>query len=719
MKMKTLALAVIAKNERHHLDSFAESIHGCFDQVIFVDTGSTDGTRERAVELGFEVHDFEWVHDFAKARENSFSYSKCDYTMWLDLDDLLSDKIAFLKWREGIDSADAWLATYNYAYDKNGNCVCSFARERVFKTDRAMWVYPVHEGIQCKPGFECSMAYAQGWSVNHQRTIEDVMNDRGRNITILEKNKSTLDARMRYYYGKELVDAGKHKEAVLELMTANSDKTLQLHDRLLCIQYAAQAYMALNDLGKVIEVSHMGLMLAPTRAEFLCQLGDAYGAMGRWKESIVWHTAATGCIEEKVPQGQADIIFKHKDCYGMYPRKQIARCFVQMQDWESAKIWAQEAADRYPNDKEAQDLKTEVYKLAEMQVGYKKATEKTDDVVITCLAGLYEWDGEIALTRGVGGSEIAAIKMAEEFVSRGTPCIVFNERKEAKTINGVEYRPLSGLYDYFSKKIPALHVAWRHNHKLTDAKTVVWQHDLFVPGTEDHSKYDKMLVLSPFHKKFVQSIHQIPDEKFMLTKNGIDPKRFDGLDLSQKDPYKLVWSSSPDRGLDICISILDIVRDRYPVTLEIFYGFDNMIKMGKQADVDRYMQLINDRPWITLVGNVAQSELPKYLSKASAWLYATSFDETSCIGALEMILCGVYPIVRKKGALPDTLAQYIDQGMATCIDSDPKKGIGPLLEYADEVCKVIEEKRWQKIVASPENHSWSKVCDQWVEKLLK
>ena len=100
--MATISLCCIAKNEAHNLPVLFKSIEGCFDELILVDTGSTDDTVEKAKELGFKVFYFDWVFDFAKARNYAFSKATSDYVMWIDLDDSLSDANAFRKWRDEI-----------------------------------------------------------------------------------------------------------------------------------------------------------------------------------------------------------------------------------------------------------------------------------------------------------------------------------------------------------------------------------------------------------------------------------------------------------------------------------------------------------------------------------------------------------------------------------------------------------------------------------------
>jgi hypothetical protein len=89
---------------------------------------------------------------------------------------------------------------------------------------------------------------------------------------------------------------------------------------------------------------------------------------------------------------------------------------------------------------------------------------------------------------------------------------------------------------------------------LTEAPTYIWCHDLFAPGIEHHEIYHRVLALSPFHKGFLKHLFAIPDEKIIVSRNGIDTTRWEGP-APVRNPHKVVFTSSPDRGLDRAIQV--------------------------------------------------------------------------------------------------------------------------------------------------------------------
>jgi tetratricopeptide (TPR) repeat protein len=86
---KKVSLTVIARDEQENLPSCLQSVKGLFDEIIVVDTGSKDRTKEIAQEFGARVFDFVWVDDFAAARNASLARATGDYAFWLDADDVV------------------------------------------------------------------------------------------------------------------------------------------------------------------------------------------------------------------------------------------------------------------------------------------------------------------------------------------------------------------------------------------------------------------------------------------------------------------------------------------------------------------------------------------------------------------------------------------------------------------------------------------------------
>lgn len=85
-----LSVCMIVRDEAPVLARCLEGVRRFADEIIIVDTGSVDETREIALSYTSRVYDFPWIDDFAAARNAAYSYAAGDYVMWLDADDVVS-----------------------------------------------------------------------------------------------------------------------------------------------------------------------------------------------------------------------------------------------------------------------------------------------------------------------------------------------------------------------------------------------------------------------------------------------------------------------------------------------------------------------------------------------------------------------------------------------------------------------------------------------------
>lgn len=102
----TLSLCMIVKNEEKHLSACLESVKNYVDEIIIVDTGSTDRTVEIAERFDAKVYFHPWENSFSKARNLSIKYATCDWIIFLDADEEIEKDDAH-KLKESIKDKDA------------------------------------------------------------------------------------------------------------------------------------------------------------------------------------------------------------------------------------------------------------------------------------------------------------------------------------------------------------------------------------------------------------------------------------------------------------------------------------------------------------------------------------------------------------------------------------------------------------------------------------
>ena len=85
----SLSACMIVKNEEKFLAQCLNSIKDAVDEIIIVDTGSTDKTVEIAQSFGAKVYHHPWRNSFSEARNHSLSYATCDWILQIDADEAL------------------------------------------------------------------------------------------------------------------------------------------------------------------------------------------------------------------------------------------------------------------------------------------------------------------------------------------------------------------------------------------------------------------------------------------------------------------------------------------------------------------------------------------------------------------------------------------------------------------------------------------------------
>lgn len=145
-----VSLTMIVKNEEANLGACLQSVADLVDEIIVVDTGSTDRTKAIAQSFGAKVYDFPWVDHFAKARNESLRHATGEWIFWMDADDRLDEPN-----RQKLRTHFAQLPSENIAFVMK--CICvpdSEGREtvvdhvRLFRNhEQHRWSYRIHEQI--------------------------------------------------------------------------------------------------------------------------------------------------------------------------------------------------------------------------------------------------------------------------------------------------------------------------------------------------------------------------------------------------------------------------------------------------------------------------------------------------------------------------------------------------------------------------------------------
>ncbi len=224
-----LSLCMIVRDEQEMLPRCLASVADTVDEIVIVDTGSTDATVEIARSFGARVLFHEWTGSFAQARNVSFDAAEGDWLLCLDADEVLVEEDAPLlrsltgrTWREAF-----YLSETNYTGDLEDGTAVTHNALRVFR-NRPEYRFEgrLHEQIaHCLPGYLPERVEASGVRIEHYGYLGAVRDSREksrRNIELLRLQQAESPPTPFLYYnlGSEYAAADEPQAALAEFERA-------------------------------------------------------------------------------------------------------------------------------------------------------------------------------------------------------------------------------------------------------------------------------------------------------------------------------------------------------------------------------------------------------------------------------------------------------------------------------------------------------------------
>lgn len=232
-----LSLCMIVRNEAHNLNDCIQPLKGVLDEIIVIDTGSTDETRKVAKNLGAKVFDFLWCEDFSAARNESIRHATGDYILWLDADDRIdSDNIRKLGRIKKQFSRRKDQAYYFIINSKEHDGEIEFLQLRIFPNIKgAVFEGKIHEQI-----YKClsrlGIKFVKVDITIHHLGYEDpelAKQKAERNLKIIEEQlKAEPDNLILHYHaGRTLAGLGRKHEAIEHMKKILENEKAQNGDR--------------------------------------------------------------------------------------------------------------------------------------------------------------------------------------------------------------------------------------------------------------------------------------------------------------------------------------------------------------------------------------------------------------------------------------------------------------------------------------------------------
>lgn len=319
--MISISLCMIVKNEEKLLKRCLDSYKPICDEIIIVDTGSTDKTKDIARQYTNKIYDYQWKNDFADARNFAFSKAGCDYIFSADADEVLDSENLqnFLVLKEHL-LPEIDIVQMIYVNDEKYNTVYNYKEEyrpKLFKRIRTFqWVSPIHETVRLEP-----VVFDSDIKILHLPECSHSKRDFSTFIHAV-KSGIFLENYVVIMFCKELFISGTDEDFlqaadVFANVLAKEDRNEDCRKNIACV--LARIYRIKGDYNSFFKICLKDMANNPC-AEICMELGNYFYALNDYEEAVLWYINASS----ETPS----IIDIHSS--GDAPLYQLAKCYEKL-----------------------------------------------------------------------------------------------------------------------------------------------------------------------------------------------------------------------------------------------------------------------------------------------------------------------------------------------------------------------------------------------------
>jgi len=661
------------------------------------DAGAPYALLQNFVNIPVITKTFKWEDNFGLARQQSFDMvpkDEYDWMVWIDSDDVFHAPNGLEGMFESLDEYTKGIfIKYNYAVEPDtGLVVVEQWRERILSTDIDWgWRYPLHEVCAAPPGVQ--FARRDDCWIEHLRKSGEDRGARDRNRRILSKwikEEPEQPRAMFYFAGETMAEAdsmepGADRNQIIDAAIHAFEKYKEMVPEITDDYYLANTrisdlYRMKGDHPRAIESDLTSIAIYPDWPDGYIGAAKSCMEINDFRRMKAFSDIATRIVK---PNTVASIEPMMTGFYPYFLRalacEHLGEFDQAIKDYKKAKTFWNPPSGLI-EDKIKLIRKKKFGNAPEEINNQRKKLRGTNKDKSICFytSPIPElWHPKTIEEEGSGGAEICVMEIAKRFAADGWRTVVFGTPGEhAGVYDGVEYwksenyLPSEPFKIFVSSRAPA-----PFEVDINAEQKYFWAHDVNIGETffPIKDKPDKIIGLTNWHINHMSKLYDIDIDRFIIIPNGINLDRFpiDRSNDGSAEP-KFIWSSSPDRGLDVLLGLWPTIKNRYPdAELHVYYGWNlidkiinNLRNRGatgsyleyiKSQIVGKMHELGNEEGGIFNHGRVNQKELAKAMYKSNFWAYPTSFCETFAITAIENQAAGVIPITSKLAALNETI----------------------------------------------------------------
>lgn len=716
-----------------------------------------------------------WEHDFAKAKNDNLDQVTEDYDwiIWLDVDDTIDRPGKIAKVAQISEKYDSIFVDYLYDHDEEMNPLTVHLVARMFKNNGShRWKGRIHETLIETRGV--AQGATKDFMVLHHAEEDRTERSFARNIHLLElqlkDERKDPDPRTFYYLASTYMDAGNLKEA-LQLFTDYLTLSGWDQERSVALTKMGRIFLEGGDRSAARDCFARAIAEDPANPEPRVEMGSLEVELKRYDKAITWleyvesmeknlttlernpmaYTFRTYLLlaeaylnlggkylEKAVEYGKKALKYKKKNQDVKDWVKMIQSVSHDRELTKNILSIYRELKKNKEKDKLLKLLEAVPHQLDDNPVFVRLRDQESfkwplkSIAIMTGDTMIDAW-GPWSLQDGIGGSEEAIIRISRHLTALGYQVVVFGKPGNNAGLDehGVMWRNFweINIEDQFD-----VFVAWRapylFDREIKARKKFLWLHDVMEPGEftpERLANIDKVIVLSKYHRSLFP---MIPEDKIMLSGNGIDPEEFKAagkLRNIKRDPQKIFYGSSHVRGLAYLYEVWPAVKKAVPkATLDVYYGRDSYDEVHKGNPertkwMDDMIIKAESLKGVTDHGKVSQDQINQAIFSSGVWAYPCPFPEIYCITAIKAQAGGAIPISSNFAALEETVQFGVKLPMKAQKEGvQLGKGDMKFLEtFQAELISMLKDPKRQASIRPAmmkwaKTQSWRKVAQQWV-----
>jgi UDP-glucose:(glucosyl)LPS alpha-1,2-glucosyltransferase len=257
-----------------------------------------------------------------------------------------------------------------------------------------------------------------------------------------------------------------------------------------------------------------------------------------------------------------------------------------------------------------------------------------------------------------------------------------------------------------------------------DKINILWQHLSYDQPNVQYMRdrkfvdsIDYFIYVSHWQYNKFREVYKIPEYKSFVIKNATH--KFDIIEKQKDNKIKLLYTSTPWRGLAILIKAIEILnKTRNDFEVDIYSSTKIYGSAFEENEKDRFEALFDkckNTPNVNYHGYTFNGEIRRAVENAHLYVYPSIFEETSCLAVIEAMSAGCHVVTTNYGALPETCGEF-----ATMIEFD-SSGQNLIERYAETLNSVIDNYKnnlykddlEMQIKYYNKNYSWETRIQEW------